>query len=423
MIELLKDPVTDKIYGYNTILPEKMDEAMLDRDRVFVEDTDKINQYLMNSGSLYYIDGEIVQKNDVETRLSSEELELIHAYESTKKDVDNEQHLFMDNIINGMSLEDATKISKQNREKLSELEAKMTKLDSEIQQDTEGKMVEKFEKEEANINYKYFLSMLTIIRDENDYIEDWISYYIEELGFDHFYIYDNESSTPVKTFLEKIEFKYLDKITFVDWETSESSQHDSHMDFLRNYRDETKWIFTADPDEYVIIKDKSKTLKEFLEENSQYSAIECIWHHFNANGQEKKTEGTDIERFTKEVPWHYAKDHGKRFAQTNRIKEFINYNAVTRANTTIAASTPEDELWNMSEDFFQLNHYYTRSYEEWLKKISRGTVVPYAKRKYSEFFELNPEMSYLNTGEDYCQMYGHASEIGTEDITEEATED
>ena len=405
MTELYVDPITNKINGYNTIMPDNMDEALTDRDRVFIED-EEWEPYRNLLGSIYYIDGQIVQKNTVEAQ-EPENAELLDSYESLKQSVENEQHIFMDNIIKGMSLEDATKASKENRDKLQQLEDEIRQANKDKEEKYNQKLAEKFKEEENKIDYKYFLSMLTIVRDENDYIEEWIRYHIEDLGFDHFYIYDNESAVPVKDYLESTNFKHLEKITFVPWKTSASSQHDSHMDFLKNYRDETKWVFTADPDEYVIIKDKSKTLKEFLAENGEYSAIECIWHHFNANGQEKKTEGTDIERFTTETDWYYGKDHGKRFAQTNRIKDFINYNATTRFNTAIAgASTDEKELWDKSDSFFQLNHYYTRSYEEWLQKISRGTVVPYSRRKYSEFFELNPDMKYLDTGEDYKQMYG-----------------
>ena len=62
------------------------------------------------------------------------------------------------------------------------------------------------EEEKKDIAYKYFLSMVTVIRDENDYIEEWIRYHIEELGFEHFYLYDNESSIPAKRYLEDTGF-------------------------------------------------------------------------------------------------------------------------------------------------------------------------------------------------------------------------
>ena len=84
-----------------------------------------------------------------------------------------------------------------------------------------------------------------------------------------------------------------------------------------------------------------------------------------------------------------------------RILQIIEYAYYIRLDAAVLFGEK-----SKADDFFQLNHYYTRSYEEWLKKISRGTVVPHAKRKYSEFFELNPDMKYLDTGTEVLQKYG-----------------
>lgn len=360
MIELIIDYATNKITGYNTVLPENADGAVLADDAEMPR--------LANVGpydNLYYVDGKITEKEPDEYYQKLQKL--------------NARHL---------------KLQKE----LEKVEAKQDALAAEHEARSAAALLRRFEREEAAIGYQYFLSMVTVIRDENDYLEEWIRYHAEELGFDHFYIYDNESSVPAKTYLAKKNFRHLDKITFVPWKTTANTQQDSHNDFLKKYGKETRWFFPADPDEYVVIKDRSKTLKEFLAENSRYSVIECIWHHFNANGHEKKTEGTDMEKFTREADWHYGKCRGKRFAQSNRIQSMVNHVPQTRMGAEINS--------NLQEEFFQLNHYYTRSYEEWLRKMQRGSAVPYAKRKYSEFFELNPDMKYLDTGNDYAQGYG-----------------
>ena len=47
-----------------------------------------------------------------------------------------------------------------------------------------------------------------------------------------------------------------------------------------------------------------------------------------------------------------------------------------------------------STDYICVNHYYTKSYEEWLNKLRRGTAHSTFQRKYSEFFYINPDMKY-----------------------------
>lgn len=394
MIELIIDYATNKVIGYNKILP--IDTT----DRILVDDGELPRLQNLNlCDRLYYCNGQIIESENVSEYYQKLQ-NLTETYSKLQQSVDQEHKAFMDSILNGSSVEEASAISKQNRQLCKDAKKQLSEFFSKHKKKEEAAIIQKFQQEEANINYRYFLSMVTIVRDENEYLKEWIRYHIEELGFEHFYIYDNESAVPPEEYLTSEGFPHLSKLTFLKWNTTENSQQDAHNDFLKRFKNETKWFLAADPDEYVVLKEQSKTLQEILSENSDLAAIECIWHHFNANGQIKKTKGTDMERFTKEVDFPYGHGRGKRFAQTNRIQSMINHVPQPRLNAPIDS--------NLNEKFFQLNHYYTRSYEEWLAKISRGTAVPYCKKKYSEFFELNPDLASLNTGEDTKQSYGPA---------------
>ena len=399
MIQLYTDYATNRILGFNRILPEDTRDIILVDENT--EGIDKISNLKFNK-KLYYIDGKIIEKNDEENELIKKLQEADRKYSNMNTKVKNEQTIFMDNIISGMSVEQAAKISVENREALAAFEREKKELEGVHQEAIQNAVIRKFEKEEEKINYKYFLSMLAIVRDENDYLEEWIRYHIN-LGFEHFYIYDNESAVPVKDYLESAGFEHLDKLTILDWNTSGWSQQDAYNDFLEKYKNETKWIFTADPDEFIFIKDNTKGLKDFLEENSQYASIKCLWQHFNANGHEKKTDEPVLKRFTKAVHWDGDKRGGKKFAQTNRILNYRSYVPQLRMETRHLEYDSD-----IVTDYFQLNHYYTKSYEEWLEKIKRGSVNPHYLRKYADFFELNPDMEYLNTGENAVQGYGPA---------------
>ena len=390
MVELYVDIITNKITGYNAIIPKDTTDCIL----VDEKELRKMAGY--PSESYYYIEGEIISMPDPEGAYFSELGNLDAQYERLHQNVMDEQKLFMDKVLAGVAIEEAAREARENRERMALVAEQRKKLEEGHQKAVMEAAIKKFEEEEAGIKYRHFLSMVTVVRDENDYLEEWIRYHIEELGFDHFYLYDNESEKSVQEYLEGVGFRHLDKVTVVPWATSGNTQQDSHKHFLKEYSSETKWFLAADPDEYVVLKNDSKPLKRFLEENSAHSAIECIWHHFNANGQETKMEGTDMERFTQETEWQYGDGRGKVFAQSNRVKSFTNYRPHMRFGMPV-----ENE-----KNFFQLNHYYTRSYEEWMRKMARGTVVPYAKRRFSEFFELNPDMAYLDTGDDYKQEYG-----------------
>ena len=400
MIEIYIDILTDKIIGYNDTIQPK---PIYSKNRIVIDNFDDelfIKQHIY-SGNLYFVDERPVLLNKKEK--DTKTLELFDELSTIENLVDNEQKVFMDNIISGMDINEASKISRENRTRLKELKSMIDNQTNDDEERRRKKMTEMLVEEEKDIVYPYFLSMITIVRDENDYLEEWIRYHIEEMGFDHFYIYDNESQVSVETYLKSVNFKYLDKITIVEWETSEKSQEDSHNHFLETFRDETKWFMEMDPDEYIVLKNDGKTLVEFLNDHSEYSTIKCLWKHFNANGHVTKSNEPDMIRFTQDTTWDDYKHGGKYFALTHRIERFYSYVPIPYQYTPTLGHESKDV-----QEFFQLNHYYTRSYEEWVQKIKRGSSNPRFFRRYSDFFELNPDMKYLDTGENFAQTYGSA---------------
>lgn len=399
MLEVFIDYRNNKIQGYNTIILEER-KTNIDCIMVEGENEKKILECFYN-GNLFYIDGQVTEKEYVpdekESQLAAVDMEIAEVQGLLQDG--NEYKTFMDNILSGMTIQAAKKLINDNRGKLSGLLDRKRDLEISIAEDIETVKLQILEKEEENIPYKYFLSGLTVVRDENDYIEEWLRYHIEDCGFEHFYIYDNESVIPVRDYLESVNFAYMDKLTIFDWPTTESLQTDASRDFFDNYRMQTRWVLNFDPDEYVVISDESKSLVDFLKENHKYAAIQCRWRFFNANGQEYKEAGTDMERFTVEVEYDEWSFIGKVFAQTNRIRGYNIHHPQYREISRIIH-------YGEADDYFRLNHYYTRSYEEWVKKMERGSSVSDFGRKYSEFFLLNPDMEYLNTGEDFVQGYG-----------------
>ena len=58
------------------------------------------------------------------------------------------------------------------------------------------------------------------------------------------------------------------------------------------------------------------------------------------------------------------------------------------------------------ETSIYLEHYYTKSFEEFKQKIQKGTCDPKWSRQLYEFFRYNPDMKHLKeTEEDIVQLY------------------
>ena len=59
-----------------------------------------------------------------------------------------------------------------------------------------------------------------------------------------------------------------------------------------------------------------------------------------------------------------------------------------------------------NKNLFVIDHYYTKSWEEWQRKIKeRGGADPNYHKVLKEFFFYNPDMAYLDTGENAVQAY------------------
>ena len=148
----------------------------------------------------------------------------------------------------------------------------------------------------------HFLSFHTIfILNENiKWLDEFIEYY-SKIGFDHFYLYDNEGSDgnngkvyesdDISKFvnenrygfsrkiinqpedikkLEEILNKYSDCITYVKWQPRNDQgvivygQDDSVRDFVKKYGHETQWVAHMDFDEYLF-SPSNLNIREYLQ--------------------------------------------------------------------------------------------------------------------------------------------------------------
>ena len=400
MINIYVRYLDHKIMGYNKMVNDEYSNP----DIISIDgDLEAAYFEKKNCGNnLYFINGEIVEKpeTDIEkeiVRLNGEILEL-----TSELDDKTSYTTMMNLIMDGKTLEEAAEIIKEKRTVLSNLKGELKTIIDELAVAEREAKLEHLSKEYGNGKPKYFLTGFTVVRDEEGYIEEWLRYHIEEVGFDHFVIYDNESSVPLDQYLRSINFKHIDKLEIIPWETSENTQEDTNNNYLKVHWFESTWAINFDVDEYIILCDDSKTLKELLSEHPDQPVVRCKWQHFNANGQENKTEGTDMERFTQEC--EAPKDsmaYGKEIIQPHLIKYYKNHMPFVREIYS--------DLYEFKEvglGVLQLNHYITRSYEEYLVKMEKGSVNSTHSRSLSTFFELNPDMEYLNDGEDYEQNYG-----------------
>ncbi len=97
----------------------------------------------------------------------------------------------------------------------------------------------------------YDCSVCLIIRDESEYLEEWLRWHIGQ-GVQHFYIYAHGSKEPVLGFVRSLGLQIADKVTVIDWSgPHKHAQSEAYNHCLKQFGAQSRWIGFIDADEQV----------------------------------------------------------------------------------------------------------------------------------------------------------------------------
>lgn len=105
------------------------------------------------------------------------------------------------------------------------------------------------------------ICLCTMGKEENLYAKEFIEYYIK-LGFDHLFIYDNNSPNTEKI-IEVLENKYINQVTIYEsLKMNITNQPQAFTHCYYNNGNNFDWLLMIDMDEFLYIVDN--TLKNYL---------------------------------------------------------------------------------------------------------------------------------------------------------------
>lgn len=239
----------------------------------------------------------------------------------------------------------------------------------------------------------YNTAICLLIKDENAYINEWLQWHISQ-GFEHFFIYDNGSKVPIR---DSVFPEYVPLCTFVDFSVGYCClQADCYAHCLQHYGGFTRWLAFIDTDEFIRTVN-GENVNAFLRDFARYDGLFVPWIMYNANGLHHKDSRPQRERFTQVADYNEWKPCGKSIIQPSRVQRMGthfpqqipgHYYIVDGDKNFMrtAMDTPR------GKSKIVIDHYFTRSLEEWLEKAQRGSCDPRVKRDYAEFYLYNPEM-------------------------------
>ncbi len=224
--------------------------------------------------------------------------------------------------------------------------------------------------------FVYDLAVTAILKNEAPYVKEWVDYHLLA-GVDHFFLYDNESPDNLKEVLQP----YIDAgiVTYIFY-PGQSRQYEAYNDALR-YKFFCRYMTWIDGDEFIFPKSQS-TISEVLDEvftqNPNAAALGVNWCLFGSNHHKKADLSRGVlDRFT-------ARDsevnkHVKIISNPRKVKFFPNpHYAVYFDNCSAVNETGKFFVGPFNEDLtaekIVINHYHTKSFEEYEQKINRGNA-------------------------------------------------
>lgn len=377
-IALITDEVTGKVYGYKQTDINEYD-VLADAAAAKI-----INRASLDGKDVYYLDGELTVRERDGEEYSNKLTALCFELSQVQRAIERGTSAFS-------SAEAFSAAAARERELKEQI--------SDCENAHDGALYAYKTAELKTHEFKYYCGICLIIRDENEYLREWLEWHVGQ-GAEHFYIYDHGSKQPVSEFAKTLDARLREKITVREFcGEHKFAQHDAYNDCIKRYGKECRWIGFIDADEMIRVK-CGMTLPELLRRYEDFAGLFMRWVEYDANGLIKKDGRPLRERFTRITPTDRDDGIGKSFVQALCMQYMETHNGYPYPHFDVvdenrsAVDLAQIRKTDCTDELVCVDHYYTKSYEEWLEKLRRGTCDPVYSRKYADFFVYNPDMEY-----------------------------
>ena len=255
----------------------------------------------------------------------------------------------------------------------------------------------------------------TVIKNEHEYLDEWIKYHLN-LGICHIFVFEDLDSDTHKEITKKYDRVSLHSINDVlnddDRRTAitlkRTKQYNAQHMYFRSALDYIKglslydWCFVMDADEFITLENTSDELNHVLSLYSDYDALVLRWKCYGANGLIEKPDYSVhgvIDTYTKEMTG-LVPDSPDSFTKTchnlNRYKgeNFFNQHRPAEDCNYVNTAFEKDRTVPCYKNMF-IRHYITKSWEEYAWKMNRRCFVWGGRRDFDFFFFINPELKHM----------------------------
>jgi hypothetical protein len=250
--------------------------------------------------------------------------------------------------------------------------------------------------------YPHYLIAVALIKNEAPYLAEWIEYHLS-VGVEEFFLYDNDSEDETESVL--CSYILEGTVNYTRW-PGITQQVSAYNFALSKLRWSSFWIAFFDIDEFIVPA-SNLTIPDIMRNFVDDGCLQIYWVTFGSGGQLNHTPGLVIERFLDHAPLTHIWSRVVKSIVNPRAIEGMIVHEPTYARTQKVRGRDchgtrysKPKRWSTRtpvHDCMRINHYWTKSLEEWMKKRERGRAHSLANRTMDEYWQFGRWFGNNNT--------------------------
>ena len=257
-----------------------------------------------------------------------------------------------------------------------------------------------------------YLAVAAIVKAEDPFLDEWIAYH-RLMGVDYFILYDDDprQNLSMLTARHRAYVTVFSKAEFDNNSDGRNRQTRAYEHSLKQTG--CRWIAFIDVDEFIVMR-KHSTIVEFLHEFEDAEAVALTWNMFGHNGYFENPPGLVTELHTRRQaqPGNMRKLIVKRESVVSvrgaHVCQMKCRHSILDENHKLSTR----EQYPGKTDIAHINHYFCRSFENWMARVQRGSVAyspefypPSEAWKYDELQCLKKFVSYTKTSNELVDEF------------------
>lgn len=222
-------------------------------------------------------------------------------------------------------------------------------------------------------------ALVVIAKDEARYLPEWVAYHLA-IGIDRIFIYDNDSTDSTPALVERLAQSF--PIERIVWPGAgrASPQCSAYNDSLARLSD-FEWVTFIDVDEFLVPWGFDGVKSFVAAIPAHISMVAMNWRNFGSSGRSDPNYENVLKTFLRCGPesWTYQ-CRVKSVARVKAIKEVfchdadLHFGAATLSDFQSYTHTRRGIVDRVVYNGVQINHYQTKTFDEFKQRMKLGNV-------------------------------------------------